>query len=433
METIVLGEVDKRAIDAVRGFTYKIDLFMRSNILPKFMPERIRWWLSLSGGKDSFAMAEGLRRWYMERGLKFNAVPFTLDQWHGEAPAAIRQQIPWNEVQIVEAYELTMQSTGYKAGQQAPCRLCSDVRRNLTDKLIQDALANCGHDATYVNVIARGLHLTDITISALWRYAMGKSPAEEMFEAGKGRPVTHLSASVHLAKPLYYAREFESQQFAQMAGYRASCCGCPACNFPSRRDIVEESIAGFLRSSLWEFDVPGVEELLTQSRPLDAVRTIKQRSELGIETKHRHLPVAFARATVKRYVERWNSVRPHLDPLLENVSDLDQVGIQRLRNRAGRARYRKLPKPSILKYTAIEQYSDFHLMTIATLGPFWGAIGLEADLTESAWEIQRRYFDVVVDERWSQVGKLLREYYSNHGAARSSQHDFVRIGDFAKN
>jgi tRNA(Ile)-lysidine synthase TilS/MesJ len=401
---------------------------MRSHILPQFMPGQIRWWLSLSGGKDSFAMAEGLRNWHLERGLEFNAVPFTIDQWHGEAPAAIRQQIAWREVQAIEAYEVTMQSTGYKVGEQAPCRSCSDVRRNLTDDLIRRALADRRQDSKCVDIVARGLHLTDTTISALWGYTMGKSPAQEMRDAGKGRPISHLYGSVYLAKPLYYVREFESQQYAQSAGYRPSCCGCPACNFPSRRDIVEESIAGFLRSPRWEFDVAGVEELLALSEPIDTVAEVKDRSDSGVETKHAHLPLAFAKATVKKYMETWNSVRPYLSPVFDSAQDLDQVGVKRLRNRVRRARFQKLPIPSILSSTTTERYSGFHLMTIATLGPFWGAIGLEADLAEKAWEIQSQYFGLHVDERWSQVGELLREYYGHQGEGRTSKPALVRIG-----
>ena len=267
----------------------------------------------------------------------------------------------------------------------------------------------------------------------MWRYAMGKSPAQEMRDAGKGRPVSHLYGSVYLAKPLYYVREFESQQYAQSAGYRISCCGCPACNFPSRRDIVEESIAGFLRAPLWEFDAPGVEEILALSAPIDAVAAVKDRSESGAETKHAHLPLAFAKATVKKYVERWNSVRPHLAAVFDNALDLDQIGVQRLRNRGRRARFRKLPMPSILRNSAADQYSSFHLMCIATLGPFWGAIGLEPDLAEKAWATQGEYFDLHVDERWSQVGELLREYYAQHGGAGTSAPALVRIGQIREN
>ena len=217
------------------------------------------------------------------------------------ASAAIGGQISWQDVQIIEANELTIQATRYEADQQAPCRLCSDVRRDLTDKLILGNANLSQSDSSKGHIVARGLHVSDTSISALWRYTMGNGAAQDMLSAGKGRPVSHLYRNVYLAKPLYYVREFESQQYADMAGYRRSCCGCPACRYPSRRDIVEESIAGFLRSPLWEFDEPGMDDLLSESTPADTVGEIKRRSEPGIETKRAHLPKAFATATAKKY------------------------------------------------------------------------------------------------------------------------------------
>jgi tRNA(Ile)-lysidine synthase TilS/MesJ len=420
------SQLDVCATGAERAFTYKLDLYMRSHILPRFKPEQIRRWLSLSGGKDSFAMAEGLRKWYLANRFQFNAVPFTIDQWHGEAPAEISRQITWSHVQIIEANKLTLESTRYKTGQQAPCRLCSDVRRDLTDELIRGGSEYLSQDAKCADVVVRGLHLTDTSISALWRYTMGKDPSQEMLRAGKARGVSHLFGTVYLAKPLYYVREFESHQYARIAGYKHSCCGCAACRYPSRRDIVEESVAGFLRSPLWEFDVPGIEDLLAQSEPADATTEIQKRSEPGIETKHSHLPIGFARATVRKYVERWNSVRYQLQPLLDSYSDLDRIGVGRLRDRRSLIRADKLPMPSIFRTKSAGPYSDFHLMTIATMGPFWGAIGLEADVAMRAWEIQLQYFGVQIDDQWSQVGKLLREFYDQLPASQSRE-PLVRI------
>jgi hypothetical protein len=262
-----------------------------------------------------------------------------------------------------------------------------------------------------VDIIVRGLHLTDTCISALWRYTMGKNPSQEMLRAGKARAVSHLFGNAYLAKPRYYVREFEAHQYARIAGYKHSCCGCPACRYPSRRDIVEESVAGFLRSPLWEFDVPGIEDLLARSKPVDATTEIKKRSEPGIETKHSHLPMEFARATVKRYVERWNSIRYQLQSLLDTDLDLDGIGVGRLRDREPLIRPKKLPTPSIFRTKTAGHYSDFHLMTIATMGPFWGAIGLEGDAATRAWEIQIQYFGIHIDDQWSQVGELLRKFY----------------------
>lgn len=420
--------VEERVVTTETPFTYKVDLFMRSHILPCFDPGKIRWWLSLSGGKDSFSMAEGLRDWYTQRRIRFDSVLFTINQWQGDAHLAIKEQIRWGDVQVIDANALTAQSTGYQTGQQAPCRLCADVRRDVTDKLIREDSDLPVGDPPLVNMIARGLHLTDTSISALWRHAMGRPAAQSILTAGKARRIAHLYGNVYLAKPLYYVREFESEQYARMAGYRRSCCGCPACQYPSRRDIVEESIAGFLRSPLWEFEVPGIRELLLKSDPVDSIDKIKRRSQPGTEVKHPHLPRAFAIATAEKYLKCWNSVRTHLAPLLAADSDLDVRGINWLRNRDRCEGSGNLPMPSILRNHSVGDYSDFHLMTIATLGPFWGAIGLESGAASRAWDIQREYFGIYIDERWSQTQELLREYYRERPAERTPNANLVQIG-----
>lgn len=41
------NHIDEPAAESPGGFMYKIDLFMRSHILPRFDAGKIRWWLSL--------------------------------------------------------------------------------------------------------------------------------------------------------------------------------------------------------------------------------------------------------------------------------------------------------------------------------------------------------------------------------------------------
>ena len=41
-------------------------------------------------------------------------------------------------------------------------------------------------------------------------------------------------------------------------------------------------------------------------------------------------------------------------------------------------------------------------------------------MAANAWEIQHKYFGIQVDERWSQTGELLREYYKNYKATPES-------------
>jgi tRNA(Ile)-lysidine synthase TilS/MesJ len=399
---------------------------MRSHVLPSFQPERIRWWLSLSGGKDSFAMAHALRNWYRVRGLHFDSVLFNIDQWHGDAAAALKRQISWEDVQVIEANELTLRQTKYEPEQQAPCRSCSNVRRDLTDALIRKGSES--RKPGMVDFVARGLHLSDTAISALWRHTMGKSAAQDLLSAGKARPFSRLDDDLYLAKPLYYAREFECQQYARAAGHRHSCCGCPACQYPSRRDIVEESVAGFLQSSLWEFDVPGMHELLLRSGAIDDLACLKARSEPGFAAKHGHMPRAFAEETVQDYLVRWDSSGCRDQLYLDSSEDLDRIGDDHLNGRSAQIRRSRIPLPSIFRVRELATYSDWHLMTIATMGPFWGAIGLDVELASRAWEFQRGVFGIQPDETWSQVGELLRCYYKGHAGKPKHQGQLVQIG-----
>jgi len=100
--------------------------------------------------------------------------------------------------------------------------------------------------------------------------------------------------------PLYVRLTLGNSNLSNMQtppGIDTRCCGCPTCRFPSRRDIVEESIAGFLRGPSGSLMCQGMEELVSNFSPLEGVSAIKRRSE-RIEQKHPHLPRAFADATV---------------------------------------------------------------------------------------------------------------------------------------
>jgi tRNA(Ile)-lysidine synthase TilS/MesJ len=408
------------------SFREKLDLFMRLHVVNEFDPEDIRWWLSLSGGKDSFAMAHGLREWYSEKGLRFNAVPFTIDQWHGQASVSIVEQIDWANVTVIDGHMLTMEKTKYVPGAQAPCRLCADARRDLTDSFVA-ARANAPLQNSQIDVVGRGLHLTDNAISLLWRFVMGKNPARDMLASGKGKPVTKLGNQKFLAKPLYYVREYESQEYATLAGHRHACCGCPACKFPSRRDIVEETVADLLRGSLWEFDIPGMFELLTEATSsADMFRELQQMSAPGTEKKKRHLPEDFAYLIAAEYVSRWKVVQARIADQIDMDMDLDAVGMARLRSGASSRVSEKIPVPGLFRATN-QVLPGPQLNVIATMGPFWGAIGLTGATAARAWALQEEHFGLVIDERWSQVGEMLRRYYAFAPAGLRQKTPLIQI------
>ncbi len=387
--------------DAVVAFNRKIDLFLRLHILPTFTPERIHWWFSLSGGKDSFAMAEGIRQWYADHGLRLTASAFSIDQWGGVAPRSIGSQLGWVDVETVDGRLLTQELTGYSPGEQAPCRSCADARRQLSD----DLLARRAPRAGFVTFLARGLHLSDTAASLAWRFALGRDPAGDMITQGKAKPIVALRPDVYLVKPLAYAREFESEHYAQAAGYRRACCGCPACQFPSRRDIVEETLLLFYKDPLWEFRVPGVRQVLAQF----GAPNVEFISAPGVQAKQPHLPPDFGAFAVAVFRQLACVAQVAWGDLCDTSIDLDRLGAERLRYNAPLHSSPRPPLPALLRGRDLDPPEE---RMIATMGPFWGAVALAPALAARAWELQRQYFGLSCDPRWTQVTPLLRQYYA---------------------
>src|SRR5260370_21592391 len=57
-------------ISAIESVYRKIDLFFQLHILPVLDPTKIHWHFSLSGGKDSFVMANAVKNWYVRQNLR---------------------------------------------------------------------------------------------------------------------------------------------------------------------------------------------------------------------------------------------------------------------------------------------------------------------------------------------------------------------------
>src|ERR1035438_10223512 len=68
---ILNATLDPHIDAAICSYSSKIDIFLQEIIFSQFNPENIHWWISLSGGKDSFGMANALREWYTSRNLAF--------------------------------------------------------------------------------------------------------------------------------------------------------------------------------------------------------------------------------------------------------------------------------------------------------------------------------------------------------------------------
>lgn len=383
----------------------KIDLFMRAFVLPFFDPARICWWLSLSGGKDSFVMSQLLRDWYDQAGIPFKARGFLINQWGGSAAGRAARLFDWLPIKVIDARSDTRTRTAYERGQQAPCRACSDVRHDVTDALLDQDASGLGD----YHFVARGLHLSDMAVSLVWRFFWGLNPAQDMLDAGKGRPVTHISGNRYLVKPLCLIREFETQCYADEVGFTHACCGCPACRYPSRRDIVEETLLHFFRSDLWEFDVPGMSDFLrSQGTKLD-ITALRTESAPGLVTKHDHLPKDFADFACEEMSRALSIVGlSSSSTMIDFGSCLDDMGTAALEGRAIVTSQVGIPAPAMLTGGELTWQTK---RAIAALGPFWAAFHLESEKRQKALRLQCALYGLSVDAKLSNVHAMLRRYY----------------------
>lgn len=327
-------------------------------------------------------------------------------QWD-DSSAAIEARFHWlDELLFFDLREKTASILCENQAVQAPCSKCSLIRKECSDYFFSQL--NSDKD-DMIPILCRGLHLTDMANSMIWRLIWDHSPTDSLFSLGKGKPLVKLFSNVYLAKPLCFVREFESQAYADAFHYSPYQCECPALKYPSRRDIIEESVSLYYTKPLWEFEIPGMDcffkTVLTCEKGLVAMHSVP-----GKETKQATLPEGFFSFGVdyfRRITEKNRAA------LLSNIRD--------------RSRYLEDAVPQFLSYNQLQQESDsnlnFKLLTspdsltgfdrkmITTLGPFWGAISLKSPLREGVFDLQRKIYDYGIDQNWSQVIDLLLLYY----------------------
>lgn len=379
----------------------KIDMFMKKNIVNLMDPNKVFWWISVSGGKDSYAMALAIFLWYKKNNYIYNGEAIFINQWDKrEIYHYLCKKIDWMPVRIIEAVNDTSMYTNYKIGMQAPCMKCSQVRKQTGDIYIMHHYKN-----GYYNVLARGLHLTDMAISYLWRNFWGIDTIDfaENLEKGKPFEKLNLQKEIYLAKPLCLIREYECEQFSNLHQYKAICCGCPACAFPSRRDIVEESIRQLWDDGLWEFSVKGIKTYLDQ---IDiGSNNIREVSLRGKENKCSHLSGDFIEYALKY----WKSCIKYTNIVFDTSNYLDDIGYNFLVNNV-ECSSEKIYMP---KFFGDVELSIKEKLMIATVGPFWGAVGYsDKKKRDNILQLQYDICNIKIDSLWSQVNSILKCYYN---------------------
>lgn len=340
-------------------------------------------------------MCESIREWYQIHGYTLCASGLHIWQWGEEDPTHFLNRVfSWlREITVVDARVHTQSCLGNAVHQQAPCRSCSDIRRYFSDHYLAQMKTD------YPVLLCRGLHLTDIAVSVLWRLVWYGS--DNQLE-GKGQPITTLFQNIYLAKPLCFVREYECQSYAEQKNYIPFICNCPAQTYPSRRDIVEESLRQFYTSSLWEFDVPGISWYLRHTAGISDIELLKMLSTPGVERKQALIPDGYYEFARDHFL-RLASLPSDHRMLLENLA-ADYLRSGRYASVDG---YDMTCKLLSMPFSL----SSFDLRMIGTLGPFWGAFSLPNPQRKYFWQLQQKIWNFTPTSDWSQVYLLLKCYY----------------------
>ncbi len=381
----------------------KIDLYMKKYIIPEFHPNRIHWVFSISGGKDSFALCETVREWYLNHNHTLTASGIYIWQWGDNPKEHLKGALPWLEdLQIIDARTYTHNLLGGGTSLQAPCRPCSNIRHYFSDMFLEQL------ETDDPIVLCRGLHLTDMAISILWRLAWF-GPGVDL--QGKGRPLVCLSPGKYLAKPLCFVREYECQEYAKYRQYISYPCECPALCYPSRRDIVEESLKHFYTGDLWEFDIPGMERYLSGTLDFSDTAYLKSISLGGQEYKKNCIPDSYY-AFAKEYFIQHNCLRAAAKPslLLEDLSEKFLA--------YGEYGCTEDDNWSCKLVADPESLTEFDLRMLGTLGPYWASIALRPLQREKIFSLQNGIWNFAPDFLWSQVCSLLKSYYKTQSGPR---------------
>lgn len=392
-------------MNAVEVINKKIDAFMNIVASENLSFDHIFWVFSLSGGKDSFTMSRAIVDWYIRNGFTIDCTGLFINQWEDPVATQIRKQFIWlDKIEIIDAREETLSMLSNCESLQAPCRKCSDIRRRITD----DYIRRCGKKVPII--VCRGLHLTDMAISILWRTVMGYNSVQQLISEGKGKAISPLFGTCFLAKPLCFVREYECQEYARAFGYEPLTCNCRALKYPSRRDIIEESAALYYKSDMWEFEVNGVHAYLEDVLRISDFSTLVNISMHGKESKKNLIPDGFYDYSLEYYIrEEEKSLDDKYRDFFDFESDLDKIGEEFVINNIHRAVSGKIPAPRLMRRQIL---SPENKRMIATLGPMWGIIAYDPEARAKMARLQQYIYHVQMHGDWKQTNEMLVRYYS---------------------
>lgn len=385
---------------------WKIDYYINHYIKPRFDLERIHWFFSLSGGKDSFVLADSICNWYKWNNKRITATGLHILQWD-DSRKEIESRFSWlDNLLFWDARGET--SKLYKANKpnQISCSDCSGIRKKCSDNFFGKLNVD-RHNM--INILCRGLHLTDMANSMLWRLLWEKNPIDSILKQNKGKPLVKLFSNLYLAKPLCLVREFESQNYSEFFNYKAYQCDCPALVYPGRRDIIEESITLFYSDLLWEFQIPGMDSFFSSVLECDK-ELISHHSMPGKESKRPTLSEEYFQFAVDHF---YTIIKKNQYNLFQYISNFNVCLEDYMPNFLLHNQSKYLPELNLNFKLLLgsDELTQFDKRMISTLGPLWGAFALNESMKEQALQIQKEIFNFSLDSAWGQVNGLLKLFY----------------------
>ncbi|WP_246540549.1 tRNA 2-thiocytidine biosynthesis TtcA family protein [sulfur-oxidizing endosymbiont of Gigantopelta aegis] len=229
----------------------------------KMINEGDRILLGVSGGKDSLSLLLILHHLKQYAPVKFHLGAITVDpQIEGFDPSPLKAYLAdldvpyfYQEQAILEQAEGAMEGDSF-------CSFCSRMKRGI--------LYSTARKEGY-NVLALAQHLDDLAesflMSAFHNGKLQTMKANYSIQAG----------DIRVIRPLVYAREALTSEYAKAAQLPVIPDSCPACfSMPTQRDHMKQLLAQEEQSNKRLFN-----NLLTTLKPLMAVDTALVQSTDG--------------------------------------------------------------------------------------------------------------------------------------------------------
>jgi tRNA 2-thiocytidine biosynthesis protein TtcA len=186
--------------------------------------------LGLSGGKDSLSLLHILHHLQQKAPIKFELGAMTVDPMAGDFDPST--MIPYLKELGVEYHyirEPIMDMAKQHMGKPSYCAFCSRIKRGI---MYSTARKN------NFNVIALAQHLDDLAESFLM----------SAFHGGKLKTMkahyVNDDGDLRIIRPLVYARERQTRDFAYNSGMPVVPDSCPACfAMPTQRQHMKELLA----------------------------------------------------------------------------------------------------------------------------------------------------------------------------------------------